>query len=229
MRVALTQSEERLEGLEAALAARGLEVVRIPLVGTRPLLTPEVRRAARELLECPWLLFTSRSAVAAWQALGLPLAQRLGAVGPGTAAALRRAGAEVAVVGQPATAGGLARAFLAHPERAGPVGLPRGSRALPALPRLLGAQGVALRPLVVYRSEPLPWPEEQGEVDAVLLASPSAAAALPERVARRARLVALGRSTAAALERRGWPCAVADRPDVAAAVEVLEQALERTP
>ena len=82
---------------------------------------------------------------------------------------------------------------------------------------------------MVYRSEPLPWPEEQGEVDAVLLASPSAAAALPERVARRARLVALGRSTAAALERRGWPCAVADRPDVAAAVEVLEQALERTP
>lgn len=84
--VLLTHAEGRLEGLAEALAARGFQPVHLPLIATRPL--PVSARAARELLGCDWLLFTSRSAVAAWCALGLPLAgarPRLGAVGEATA------------------------------------------------------------------------------------------------------------------------------------------------
>ena len=66
MRVALTQSEGRLGGLERALQERGFDVLRVPLIQTEPLLTPAVREAARALIGLPWLLFTSPAGVEAW-------------------------------------------------------------------------------------------------------------------------------------------------------------------
>lgn len=182
----LTHSEGRLEGLASALEARGVTVVHNPLVATRPRLDDESRRRAEALLALPWLLFTSRAAVEAWQALALPLPRaprrsgagaggqggddgggdgsgdggggpRLGAVGAKTAAALQRAGGEVSLVAESPSAEGLARSFLRRRDARGPVGLPQGDRARAELRAALQRSGLDVRPAVVYDTVTLPW------------------------------------------------------------------------
>ena len=215
MRIALTQSAGRLEGLASTLRERGFEVIRHPLIEIRFRLDAEARRRGLALARLPWLLFASRSAVQAWRRLQLPWGgARLGAVGPATAAEIERHGGRVAVVGRPATAAGLAETFLHAVADAvrpvGPIGLPRGDLADPGLERRLEAAGMTTEPLVVYETVSLPW-RADADVDAVVLASPSAARALPAPVAEGAILVTLGPSTSRALRRRGLqPLQVAD-------------------
>lgn len=232
MRIALTQSPGRLETLEDGLVARGHEVVRSPLVEVRHRADDETRAAAESLQALPWLLFASRSAVAAWGALGLgfdgPL---LGAVGESTAAALERAGGRVRVIGEPATGRALAQAFLARRDARGPVGLPQGNRARPELRTALAGAGLPVRPVTLYDSVTRDW-NGDARVQAVVLASPSAARGLPDEIARTAKLVALGPTTGRALRRRGLRPEVAARPDVDAvleAIDTLAAAERRTP
>lgn len=222
MKVALTQSAGRLERLAPALEARGVTVLRTPLIETRLRGNATTLQLARELIRCPWLLFTSRSAVAAWQELGLTLsAARLGAVGPATAAALRAAGGQVDLIAEPATAAGLARAFLEHTRAAaGPVALPHGNLASSTLADLLSAAGVTVRPLVIYETVTRPWRGDE-TVDAVVLASPSAVRALPEEVAARSTLVTLGPSTSRAVRSRGFIPRQADAPTADALLHAL--------
>lgn len=228
MRVVLTHARGRLEELETALRRRGDEVVRAPLIEVRPCVDGATKAAARKLLTLPWALFPSRSAVEAWEALGLPLpgaphGPKLGAVGGGTAAALARIGARATLIGEPATAEGLAAAFLARADAAGPVGLPRGDRARPTLEEALTAAGLETVPLTVYRTERRAWSGD-ARADAVVVASPSAAAGLPAEVAARAVLVALGPTTGAALRERGFAPRIAARPDAEAVLACLEDA-----
>lgn len=226
MKIALTHGVGRLEDLAAGLEARGHTVLRAPLIETRPRRDAATREAAQALLRHPWLLFTSRSAVEAWRGMGLPLAgARIGAVGEATGAALERAGARVRVLGEPPTAEGLARAFLSRRDAQGPVGLPQGDRSRPALAAALRRAGMRVEPVVVYETVVLPWAAEAA-VDAVVLASPSAAEGLPSQVAARAELVALGDTTGAALRARGLRPRVATRPDAAAVLRALD-AVER--
>ena len=234
MRVALTQSEGRLEGLEHALQACGFDVVRVPLIQTAPLLTPAVREAARALIGLPWLLFTSPAGVEAWETLGLPLenfslnGSRLGAVGDKTARAIKTCGGEVSLVGEPQNAAGLAAVFLESGGE-GPVGLPQGNRALPTLRDTLVRHGFETYPVVVYETAGLEWADVKGDVkgvDVVVLSSPSAVEGLPDEVGARARLVTLGPSTADAVTARGWRAECAERPDAAAVIEVIERLVE---
>ncbi len=236
MRVALTHARGRFEALPEALGRAGLTAIEAPLLSTRPRAGTELRASAEALLDLPWLLVTSRSTVEAWAALGLPWQRagrpRIGAVGPGTAAALEAAGARPTLVAEPATAAGLAEAFCARRDAAGPVGLPQGNRARPGLARALAGAGFEPRTLVVYDSLTLPWPEGVA-ADLVVLASPSAARALPEAVGAalgaRARLVAIGPATARAIHARGWRCRRATEPTPAAIVAAVRSALERGP
>ncbi len=268
MRIILTHAPGRFEGLETGLRRRGHTVVHAPLITTRPRTGEEVRAAAEALLSLPWLLFTSRSAVEAWSALGVgwqapggrsPGAPRVGAVGRKTASALRAAGAEPALVAERASrATGLADAFLQHPEAASPVGLPQGDRALSTLRRALEQAGFDTRPLVLYETVTQPWTgdaagsgvaasgvpasdaasdaagdaagDEAGDAagdgatpgpELVVLASPSAVDALPGEVAERAALVAIGPTTAAALERRGLACRQARAPSVGGVLDAI--------
>lgn len=227
MRVALTQSEGRLVGLAEALVAKGYQVVRNPLIRVEPILSDTARVQAAALLTCPWLLFTSSAAVLAWRALSLPLQgtrAHLGAVGARTAQLIADAAGKVALIAKPATAEGLAQAFLESPLAASPVGLPRGDRALPTLPTRLEKRGFATRQAVVYRTRLLPW--RAGNVQAVILASPSAVEALPDQVGAKAALIAVGPTTAEAIHKRGWRCMQAIQPDIAAILTTLET-LER--
>ncbi len=244
MRIVLTHAAGRFEGLDTGLRRRGHTVVHAPLIATRPRIDAEARVAAEALLALPWLLFTSRSAVEAWSALGVGwhapseadgTAPRVGAVGRKTASALRAAGVEPALVAERAShAAGLADAFAQHPEAASPVGLPQGDRALPTLRRGLERAGFETRPLVLYETVTQPWTgdapgdaaadDSAGAAELVVLASPSAADALPDEVARRAALVAIGPTTAAALERRGLAPRQARAPNVGGVLEAVEAA-----
>jgi uroporphyrinogen-III synthase len=55
----------------------------------------------------------------------------------------------------------------------------------------------------------------------IVLASPTATHALPERVAARAVLIALGSTTAASVQARGWTCRTAREPSVKALLELI--------
>ncbi|HEX7005450.1 MAG TPA: uroporphyrinogen-III synthase [Trueperaceae bacterium] len=223
-RVALTHSAGRLDDLAALLEERGFEVVRSPLVETVPRTDERTAAAAATLMSLPWLLITSRSTVEAIEELGgFAEGPLIGAVGPATAAALQEVGAMVTFVATPNNARGLAHAFLAHPLARGPVGLPRGNRALETLEQELGEAGFATRPLVVYDTRPQPW---RGDgADALVLASPSAVEALPTEVGSRSRLVTLGETTSAAVRSRGWRCEEAQEPTAQATLAALERVL----
>jgi uroporphyrinogen-III synthase len=223
-RVALTHSPGRLEELQSLLAARGFEVLRRPLVEVVPRSDPRTRAAAQTLLELPWMLLTSRSTVEALIGMGVGFGgPRLGAIGPATAAALLDAGAGLSLTAAPHNGEGLARTFLAHPDARGPVGLPRGNLAQGTLERTLGEAGMAVMPVVVYDTVAREWTAEQ--VDAVVLTSPSAVAALPEDVGRLGRIVTLGSTTSRAARDRGWRCEEASAPTPEAAVEAVERVL----
>jgi len=228
VKVVLTHAQGRLEELEAALRRRGDEVVRIPLIEVRPRTDAATRAEARRLVALPWLLFPSRSAVEAWTALGLPLPEsphgpQLGAVGAATASALKRIGGRVDVIGDPPTAEGLARTFLARRDARGPVGLPRGDRARPTLERALRDAGLTTRALTLYETTRRPW-RSDAPPDAVVVASPSAVEGLPDDVDEAAALVAIGPTTAAALRARGLRPWIAERPDASAILARLDDA-----
>ncbi len=224
MRIALTQSQGRLEGLEQALRERGHEVLRSPLIKTETLLSDNVRQRAYELLACPWLLFTSPAGVEAWQDLELPLqgvTAKIGTVGAKTAKTLKNFGARVSLVAKTANAAGLAQSFLENPQAKGPVGLLRGDRALPTLQDELEKNSIETRPLVIYRTVMLDWPVE--DIDIILLSSPSAVEALPPEVGMNSKLVTLGPSTAAAAAEYGWRSVQAEAPDAPAVLRAIER------
>lgn len=63
----------------------------------------------------------------------------------------------------------------------------------------------------------------------IVLASPSAVAQVPSDVGDSVRLVAVGPTTAAAIERRGWRCLQAPSPTVAGLMEVITSTEEAGP
>lgn len=216
MRIALTQSEGRLAGLQERLEAMGLEVVRQPLIQTQVL-----QADLKPLSDCRWWLFTSVAAVRALLALGGSLKGRsLGAVGQATRQALEEAGGRVDLVSPDETAEGLAEAFLAQ-RPFGFVGLPQGNRARPVLAQRLREAGYVVQSVVVYQTQTRPWPTDLPAPDLVLLTSPSGVEALPESVGSQARLLALGPTTAAALSERGLPYTLVPGPSVEAVLETI--------
>ena len=229
--IVLTQSEGRLAGLAETLSAQGHEVVHQPLIRTQPLMNDDVKRQAEKLLECTWLLFTSSSAVEAWRALGLPLQSigpKVGVVGEKTAGAVRSFGGAVELTGEPQNAEGLAHAFLRLERRDVTVGLPQGNRALKTLQERLEVHDIRTFPVTIYETLTCTWQIEQAieqNVDAVVLASPSAVQALPEEVGKRAKLISLGPSTSAAIAGRGWRYLQAEAPNADAILKTLSRTL----
>ncbi len=228
MNILLTHSEGRLEGLAAALTARGFSVTHHPLIKTE-LSGGEVTAYARALLRSDWLLFTSRTAVRSWTSLGLPLTgemPKLGVVGEATAQEITRSGGTAALVAEPASAQGLLMTFQAHVSPPARVGLPCGEQALPTLEAGLVHAGFEVIKLPLYRTLTQPLPNTS--TDLIVLASPSAVAALPETPTH-ARLVALGPSTCQAVRARGWRATEAETPDVAGVVGAVLDAARDIP
>jgi uroporphyrinogen-III synthase len=223
--VALTQSLGRLDNLESSLCAHGLRVLRIPLVRTVPLPV-----GLEPLQACSWWLISSVATIEALETLGADFAaHRFGAVGRASANAIRAVGGEVGLIAPEGNAISLAQRFLMleRADRNEAVGLPMGDRSLWTLKDTLTRAGIRTQSLCVYSSQTNPWPTDAPQPDVIVLASPTATFALPEQVAARARLIALGTTTAASIKARGWTCRNAREPSLKALLElILETNLE---
>ncbi|HLE96851.1 MAG TPA: hydroxymethylbilane synthase, partial [Candidatus Thermoplasmatota archaeon] len=151
-----------------------------------------------------WAVVTSARAVEPLAALARRVpnpSARLGAVGPATARAMRRAGLPVHLVSPDGTGAGLARVLLAHWPPEGPVLFPAAERASPDLPDAILGAGHRLVHWPVYR---LRATSLMVDADVLVVGSPTAVDALSGARAR--RWVAFGPATGRALRAQGLPC-----------------------
>jgi uroporphyrinogen-III synthase len=163
-RVVVTRPEEQAEGLCSRLRALGAEPVEFPVIAIAP---PEpggpLDQALARLSSYDWLIFTSVNGVECfWARLAAPEALAAGpvrfpaakvaAIGPATAAALRRRGVQVCLV----PAEYRAEAIL---DEIGDVAgqvilLPRADIARPALADGLRARGAQVDEVPAYHTVP---------------------------------------------------------------------------
>lgn len=225
-RVAVTRGTGGEDALGARLRQLGAEVLEAPSISIAPPRSlAELDAALLGLDAVAWIVFASANAVERTAAraneLGLPRAAlarpRLAAVGRATAARLEALVRAPDVV--PAEARGEAlAAALAGEVRGRRVLVPRAEEGRPELVDGLLRAGAEVVAPAAYRTVPAP-PEalaplaaalEEGTVDAVVFASPSAArsvvAALGARseLLRGAVLAAIGPTTAAELRSLGF-------------------------
>jgi len=229
MKVVLTYSLGRLVGLAEALYDEGFDVEHTPLIETVSLQDEETKRQAKALLDCPWLLFTSQKAVETWHELNqdkmpkqnINTTPKHGAVGQQTAAALRQRGYKIDLVAQPQNAQGLINCFTSHPEACGPVGLAQGNLALDDLETGLERMGFETQTLTIYQTRTQEWQAKLANI--IVVASPSALAAIPDEVAIKAQFISLGKTTQDAVTLKGWNGLKASEPTIDAVLDVLDQ------
>ncbi len=233
--VLATRAADELAPIAAALAARGFEVVAMPLLREAAVDDAEGRAAVeRALPTIRMTAFTSKRAPAALRRAAPDLAAELAArpaaaVGEATAAAARRERFAVAVVGQ---GGGeaLAGALAGRLQPGDAVVHPCGREHRAELSDALARAGFEVLPFVVYAMEEIPAgeapPLPAGRPAAVVLTSPRAVAAYLERSGARWADVphlAIGATTAAADAAAGVYARPAAQPTTESIVEELCQ------
>jgi uroporphyrinogen-III synthase/uroporphyrinogen III methyltransferase/synthase len=236
--VLVTREEDGGGPLSEALRSRGARVVNLPLLETRPPEDPGALRAeAARLTSYDWVVLTSARAVRALaDASGNGGPPRLAVVGEATARAARALGWEPAVVGRSGAADLVlalsgsgakldgARVLWAAADRGRQEGI-----------RALESAGARVRVVTAYRTVAREETEVRGrlagdDVDAVVLASPSAAEALagglsPSRLSL--PVAAIGETTAEAARRLGFTVVVtAERPDFESLADAVARALD---
>ena len=242
--VATTRDEDPEDSLTPALAREGARVVAWPCLSFGEPRDPAALQSALARLDAfAWVAFTSGRAVpvvarlASWRSPG----PRVAAVGEGTAAALRRHGWPVHLVGEGDGAEGLVRAMAAAGDlRGARVLFPAGSMARPELERGLAALGAEVHRVEAYRTVASP-PDRaavRGDlargVDAVVFASPSAVRGLGESLGGGMAQdlagcvsIAIGHTTADALSAAGVaPVMVADTRTLEGLVEACGRATQ---
>jgi len=229
--IAVTRPAERAGTLVAALERLGARVIACPAIATVPPTSYDALDAALGRLPTfDWIALTSVTAVdavaARREALGTsaPLGDgpRVAAVGASTAAAARTAFGRCDLVPRLQTADGLVDAW---PRPFGArVLFPCAERARDALPIGLRRRGAVVECVVAYRTVSADGALDDvarlasiGGVDAMVVASPSAARAVARALgtagAPAPRLVCIGPATAAACGDAGLPVsAVAASP-----------------
>jgi uroporphyrinogen-III synthase len=241
VRVAVTREEELNGPFSTALAAAGFEPLLCAAVMTAPALDTEaLARAARELESYDWLIVASARAVTALMAardgVPPPATLRAGAVGESTAQALRRAGVREVRFAERAGAQGLIEVLKAADSwRGRRVLLPRAEEGRRDLAEALQHWGATVTEVVAYRTvartaEQLARCWEKTGPQAAVFASPSAVESLVAALGADAlrkldAVVAIGPTTAAALERAGVPVHVSGAANAAAAAECVRRVL----
>ncbi len=239
-RIVVTRPRDAAHELVRGLRAVGADVVPLPLIRIQ-LAEPPASRVVGELDDYDWIVFTSRHGVRGFRALLWRLGAdarrlrrtRIAAVGPTTARAAEEWGLRVDLVARPARAEALVAALRAQEPRPRRVLFPCGTLARDVVPTALAEDGIDVEPLIVYDTLPIePGPDAaaafDASPDAVLLASPSAVAALARLAPRLAdtAVVCIGPTTAAAAREHGWPrvyqsAAHSDQGMIATTCEVL--------
>ncbi len=257
LRVLNTRPAHEAAELTARLTAAGATVIPLPVTCIAPADDPAPLDAAlRALAVAPpgmpayhWILFTSANAVTAFMDrllatgatedktprydLRVLAGVRLAAVGPATAAALRRYGLTADLTPEHATGRDLAAAL---PDVAGQhILLPRSDRALRDLPEALAARGAQITEIVAYTLKPAaPNPAglaavDAGEIDVAVFFSPSALSGLAALLNRSlvealhgVAVACIGPTTAAAARELGLQAdIVSDMPTVEGLVNAL--------
>ena len=228
--VVVTRPEGGDGPLSRELRQLGLEVLSWPAVGIVSTDLSALDAALASVHAFGWIVFASRNAVAAVLArlARAPAGVRVAAVGRATALTLRERGWPVDLVPDEGNAAALVAAFAAQWSAADAgvrILYPASSRALPTLAAGLEQLGARVTQVEAYRTEGTrldlaecrTWIAREA-VGAVTFASPSAVSELARalgdadfaRLLSGAAAVAIGRTTALELERRGHPAVVAD-------------------
>lgn len=247
VRVLLTRPRERSQELSFLLEDEGAEVLSVPLLELAPPEDPRPLKAAAEQLQrYAWIVFASPSGIQAWveavreAGTGEHLRRpRVAVVGPRTAQAAREFGLDVAVEAQVNTGTGLAEALKTELHAGDEILMPAAQEGRLELLQELEDAGHRVSRVAAYRST-------AGEVSdevvsdvlatppkVILFASPRTVEAFMDRFGEKAPellagagRVAIGPTTAAALERLGHPAsAVAERPTSEALLEAAIQAV----
>jgi uroporphyrinogen-III synthase len=245
--VLVTRPRERAAELCFLLEDEGAEVVSLPLL---ELLPPEderpLRAAAEQIHRYTWIAFPSPAAVESLinairqaQSIDRLRLTKIAVVGPGTARAARAAGLAIALESPVRTGAGLADALGPLLAESDEVLIPAAQEGRPDLEDQLGRFGARITRVSAYRTEPAGLGESQMEMLAarppqlLLFSSPRSAEALDARASaalrttlQRAHSIAIGPSTAAALEKLGFRVsAVAEHPTSASLVDAAVRAL----
>jgi uroporphyrinogen-III synthase len=237
-RVLITRPAHQAEELARTLREAGAEPIVAPTIAIGP---PDDPRPAREAVErlpqYEWLVFTSRNAVDAFDALlraraNVPAGVRIAAIGPATAAALRACGLGVDAMPASFVSEALADELLARTAPGARILLFRAQEARETVPETLRAQGRIVDAVAAYATRPLDDPSlgaSTARADIVTFASASAVDGFVRNVPNAASalaaktVAAIGPITAQAARDAGL------RVDVVAAsftVEALLQALD---
>jgi uroporphyrinogen-III synthase len=230
-RILLTRAVEQARDLKSRLEKMGAVVLLFPAVNfSEPAETSDLDQSIRSLNEFDWILFTSANAARFFAARCRKLGSepshdvrfRCAAVGPATASVVAAEGFPVDHVAQEFIGSALARelsSFL----RARKVLLPRSERARPDLPAALRDVGARVTEVVAYRTGGVGSidPEvmravRETDVDVISFFSPSAienmrvelGEELLSRLGAKAKMAAVGPTTAAALRDAGLPVAI---------------------
>jgi uroporphyrinogen-III synthase len=212
-RVLVAHASDHAEGLPALLTVAGADVVELTTISIVP-----VDFALPDLDGYAWVVFTSANGVRAAATYDTKKWPPVAVVGTATARAAAEAGLPVAF--EPSEPRGAvlgAELPVAPSER---VLLLRSDIARPELPAALRDRGAAVDEIVAYRTAPRTEPAPQvaddlarGQIDAIVLSSPSSVRGLTSACGRSpsdyatTRLVAIGPTTAAAIAEVGLPVA----------------------
>lgn len=246
VRVLVTRPRERSRELCFLLEDEGAQVVSLPLLEFFP---PDderpLRCAAEQIHQYAWIAFPSPLAVrallaAARQAgtLGRLERLKLAAVGPGTASEIAAHNLQVAKQAQLHTGAGLAQVLVGLVGTEEQVLIPAAQEGRPELEEALRAAGIRVVKVAAYRSQARSVDPSMlrslasDPPQVVLFGSPRTVEAFFEWLTsddacglRRAKFVAIGPTTAAALDRLGAaPAAVAERPTSEAMVDAAVRA-----
>jgi uroporphyrinogen III methyltransferase/synthase len=186
--VLVTRPREQAQPLVDELEAQGFEAVVAPLIAVEPLSDEPIDVSGYE-----WVVVTSANGARELARRMTAAPARVAAVGPGTAAALARAGLEAELVAEEHTQEGLVAALGPS---AGRVLFVAAEGARPFLPDALGAEVLPAYRTVELELSSLP------DVDAALLASASAARAYA-RAGGKGPAISIGPQTTAAARDAG--------------------------
>jgi uroporphyrinogen-III synthase len=205
VKVVVTRAETQADELVARLEALGHDVVRCPLIRIEPLGDEAIDPSPYD-----WVVVTSPNGAHELARRLTATPQRLAAIGPATATALRSHGLSVDLVPELRTQAGLLAEL--PPEGRVLLAAAEGARRL-----LVDQRGADFLPL--YRTIELRPPAPDGDV--ALLASASAARAFGATGARMP-VVAIGPQTAAEAREHGLEvAAVAETQDVGGLLDAL--------
>jgi uroporphyrinogen-III synthase len=230
-RIVLTRAVGQARELKARLEKMGAVVLLFPAVNfSEPTETKELDQAIKSLHEFDWILFTSANAARFFAGRCRKLEVepshdvrfRCAAVGPATASAVAAEGFPVDHVAQEFIGSALARE-LSDLLSGGKVLLPRSERARPDLPAALRSVGALVTEIVAYHTGGVGMIDpgvmraiRDAEVDVISFFSPSAienmraelGEELLSRLGTKAKMAAVGPTTAAALRGAGLHVAI---------------------